>query len=95
MGEPVASPPFVGTAPAKLILMGEHFVVHGTRALAIPVESLALEVWLNPGAPPEGQGIDPGSHLEACLAIACTCIGLAPFRIAFVIALCLRLCVLL
>ncbi len=37
---------YIGSAPAKAILMGEHFVVHGTPALAVPVKTMTLEVVL-------------------------------------------------
>ncbi len=51
-----------GSAPAKAILMGEHFVVHGAPALAVPVKSLGLEVILE--ETPEQEPL-PG-HLGFC-----------------------------
>lgn len=47
MNDTVADPSAVKhSAPAKLILMGEHFVVHGCPAVAIPVRGLDLEATL-------------------------------------------------
>ncbi|MFP5503477.1 MAG: mevalonate kinase [Candidatus Sericytochromatia bacterium] len=46
------APPLAqGSAPAKLILMGEHAVVHGFPAVALPVPALAATVvaWQTPG----------------------------------------------
>ena len=37
---------YTGSAPAKAILLGEHFVLHGAPALAVPVQSLSLKVML-------------------------------------------------
>lgn len=53
---------YIGSAPAKAILMGEHFVVHGSPALAVPVKSLSLEVVLEESAQ---QAPLPG-HLGFC-----------------------------
>jgi len=44
---------YTGSAPAKAILMGEHFVVHGAPALAVPVKRLSLEVVLEETAEQE------------------------------------------
>lgn len=53
---------YTGSAPAKAILMGEHFVVHGAPALAVPVKSLSLQVVLE--ETPEQEPL-PG-HLGFC-----------------------------
>jgi len=37
------------TAPAKIILFGEHAVVHGQPAIAVPVNSLRAEAVIEPG----------------------------------------------
>mgnify|MGYP001581596758 CR=1 FL=1 len=39
----MTSPTGRGRAPAKCILLGEHFVVHGARALAIPVDGVTTQ----------------------------------------------------
>ena len=36
-----------GRAPGKAILIGEHFVVHGAPALAVPVRAVSKEVSLS------------------------------------------------
>ncbi|TNF24239.1 MAG: mevalonate kinase [Deltaproteobacteria bacterium] len=43
------SEPGVGVAPGKAILLGEHFVVHGAPALAVPVRGREVEVRVSPG----------------------------------------------
>jgi len=53
---------YIGSAPAKAILMGEHFVVHGAPALAVPVKSMTLQVMLD--EIPEQEPL-PG-HLGFC-----------------------------
>jgi mevalonate kinase len=53
---------YTGSAPAKAILMGEHFVVHGAPALAVPIKSMTLEVAL--AETPEQEPL-PG-HLGFC-----------------------------
>ena len=56
-----------GTASAKVILLGEHFVVHGVPALSLPVPTLTVRVRLSVGggAPAPGRS----EHVAACLAI--------------------------
>jgi len=44
--------PGSGAAPGKAILLGEHFVVHGAPALAVPVRGRTVEVAVTPGPSP-------------------------------------------
>lgn len=53
-----------GRAVAKAILVGEHFVVHGVPALAVPVPGVELEAELRLEAGPP-----PGGHLGRCLQL--------------------------
>lgn len=39
-----------GSAPGKIILMGEHFVVHGTPAIALPLHNQRVRVEVMPEA---------------------------------------------
>lgn len=55
-----------GTAPAKAILLGEHFVVHGVPALALPIPTLTVRVRL---ALATGARTEPNEHVAACLAL--------------------------
>ncbi len=74
----------VGRAPAKLILMGEHFVVHGSSALAVPVDALQLEATariLTPGARLPATTKDT-AHLEFCKVLACQSFGLDPAMVS-------------
>lgn len=45
--------PLTASAPAKIILFGEHAVVYGQPALAVPVSSLRVTVTVTPAATPE------------------------------------------
>ena len=54
-----------GRATGKAILVGEHFVVHGAPALAVPVPGGAIEVELAAA----GAGPAPAGHLRACLEV--------------------------
>lgn len=68
----------VGEAPGKAILMGEHFVVHGAPALAVPVPGLCLRVRLRrlaTGCPPH-EG-----HLGFCMTAVLPPLGLDPARV--------------
>jgi mevalonate kinase len=54
-----------GRATGKAILAGEHFVVYGVPAIAVPLPGVALEAELT--AP--GVGPPPAGHVAACLDI--------------------------
>jgi mevalonate kinase len=61
----------IGRASAKLILFGEHAVVHGAAAVAVPVPERETEVEVEPHPGPEGaievedaRGIDVGLARE-------------------------------
>jgi mevalonate kinase len=66
----------LGRACGKAILVGEHFVLHGVRAVALPVRSRQVEVALT--SAPDGAGIRYAGPPEgAALALAmCGSLGL-------------------
>jgi mevalonate kinase len=55
------------TAHGKVILAGEHFVVHGTAALALPVLSRSVTVHVERAPGPWDVPAAVEDHLRACL----------------------------
>ncbi len=53
----------LGRAPGKVILAGEHFVVHGTPALAVPLASRGVEVEVSRAPGPWEVADDVRPHL--------------------------------
>lgn len=65
--------PGQGSAPGKAILLGEHFVVHGSPALAVPLSGLRLVVKMHPR---RGGATRLEGHLGACLDILSGALGI-------------------
>jgi mevalonate kinase len=53
---------FKGKACAKVILLGEHFVVTGAPALAFPLHDLWTEVSIQPNSHPHYSAVFPGNE---------------------------------
>ncbi len=64
------------TATAKVILLGEHFVVHGSAGLAVPFPALGMRaaVWPDPDDGPVGHP----AHVRHCLAACREVLGGPP-----------------
>ncbi len=59
----------VGRAPGKVIVTGEHFVVHGARALAVPLHRYGVEVEVHRQAGAWSAEPSTAAHVRACLAV--------------------------
>ncbi len=68
-----------GVAPGKAILMGEHFVVHGTPALAVPLSELTLTAELSRASEPVPL---PEGHLGFCLRLLLDAFGASGLPVA-------------
>ncbi len=55
------------SAPGKIILFGEHAVVYGQPAIAVPVTQVQARVTITPGERAPSRVIAPALGLDACL----------------------------
>lgn len=88
---PLGDPqPVRETAYGKTIIVGEHAVVYGARAVAMPVFSVQMHVDLLPHSAPNGSEESPHirvtlggrsvtSHLRGVVDEAFACLGIEPF----------------
>jgi mevalonate kinase len=80
-----------GSAPAKAILLGEHFVVHGGPAVALPVPALRVTVRLRAGAPDAAR--DAARHATRGAGVDArgdACGDAAPSHLAACLTVCER-----
>ncbi len=52
------------SACGKAIIVGEHAVVYGTRAVAMPLRTMPFHLSLSPFSPHDGKGKAPQIHLK-------------------------------
>jgi mevalonate kinase len=90
--QPQAAPGLLARAAkaeacGKAIIVGEHAVVYGARAVAMPLLTMCMRMDLEPQGGPAGPGSirmqlgtkDLPEHLAGVVADACDALGIAPF----------------
>jgi mevalonate kinase len=82
--------PAAASACGKAIIVGEHAVVYGARAVAVPLTAVGMHVKLTPRAAEGGGaplvraflgGRSVSDHLRGVIDEAFTALGLAPFAL--------------